>query len=142
MARISKLANPEFAKAVAEAYINGVSRDEMAVMFGAHKDTITAWCRDPRVQNHAARMAQDRVTRITRRIDAEIEGRLAHVGSMDVELLLKVRKEYLDRALKIDLGAAQNHSETVSETIQALEDDPELADALRELLSGERSGGS
>lgn len=139
MARTSKLTNPEIAKAVAEAYIEGISRDEMGEMFGVHKDTITAWCRDPRVQAPAARMAQDRVTRITRRIDSEIEGRLAHVGKMDLDQLLKVRKEYLDRALKIDLGAATNHAETVNDAIQAMEENPDLAAELTELLHGKKA---
>src|SRR4051812_4726806 len=103
MGRISKLANPEFSKAVAEAYINGCSREEMGEMFGVHKDTITDWTRDPRVQGHAARFAQERVNRITRRIDSEIEGRLLDAEEMETEVLLKIRKEFLSNSLKIDL---------------------------------------
>lgn len=140
MARTSKLADPAFAKAVAEAYVEGISRPEMAEMFAVHPDTITIWCRDPRVQSHAAKLAQDRVTRVTRKIDAEIEGRLAHASKMDTELLLKIRKEYLDRALKIDLGAAANHAETVNDAISAMESSPELAEELQALLAA-RSGG-
>lgn len=134
MARVSKLANPGFAKAVAEAYINGMSRSEMADMFDAHVDTITLWTQDPRVQAHAARMAQERVTRITRKIDTEIEGRLQDAHDMETELLLKVRKEFLDRALKIDLGNPKENPDTINETIAALEENPELAAAFKELF--------
>jgi transposase len=132
MARVSKLANPEFAKAVAEAYINGDSRAEMAELFGAHKDTITDWTRDPRVQAHAARLAQERVLRITRKIDTEIETRVADADEMDTELLLKIRKEFLDRSLKIDLANAKDDPGTMSDMIDALEANPELAQQLKE----------
>lgn len=132
MARTSKLANPEFAKAVAEAYIDGMSRTEMAEIFGAHKDTITDWTRDPRVQAHAARMAQERVLRITRRIDAEIENRLDNIGDMDEELLIKLRKEFLDRSLKVDLNNAKDDAGTMADAIDALENNPELAAQLKD----------
>lgn len=136
MARISKLANPEFAKAVAEAYINGLGREEMADIFGVHKDTITDWTRDPRVQGHAARMAQERVTRITRKIDKVIEGRLQESEDLDTELLLKIRKEFLDRSLKVDLSKANETAETINEAATLLESDPKLAEAFKELMTG------
>lgn len=132
MARISKLANPEFAKAVAEAYINGMSRAEMSEIFGSHKDTISDWCRDPRVQAHAARFAQERVLRITRKIDNEIESRVEDADDMETELLLKIRKEFLDRSLKIDLNSAKDDAGTMSDALDALEDNPELASQLKE----------
>lgn len=136
MARISKLANPEFAKAVAEAYINGMSRAEMAEIFGAHKDTITDWTRDPRVQAHAAHLAQERVLRITRKIDSEIEHRVEDADDMDTELLLKIRKEFLDRSLKIDLNNAKDDAGTMSDMIDALEANPELASQLKSSFTG------
>lgn len=139
MARTSKLAVPDFAKAVAEAYVNGMSRDDMAAEFSVHPDTITIWCRDPRVQAPAARIAQDRVTRILRKIDAEMEGRLAHLDKMDIEQILKVRKEYLGNAIKIDLGSAGQAAETINEVAAAVQDRPELAVALREALEASGS---
>lgn len=130
MARVSKLANPEFAKAVAEAYVNGSSRPEMAEMFGVHKDTISDWTRDPRVQAHAAGFAQERATRITRRIDSEIETRLADAEDMDTELLLKIRKEFMERSGKIELGN-KGDAATMSEMIDVLEANPDLAGQLK-----------
>jgi hypothetical protein len=136
MARISKLANPDFAKAVAEAYVNGMSREEMADEFACHKDTITIWTRDPRVQAHVSRLAQERVNRITRKIDKEIEGRLQDAEEMDTEVLLKIRKEFLGNVIKPIEGAGADRAETVSETIKAVEESPDLADALQQLLLG------
>lgn len=139
MARISRLANPEFAKAVGEAYADGCSRSEMAEMFGAHVDTITDWCQDPRVQKHAARFAQERVNQITRITDRELLNRLKDADDeekMPTELLLKVRKEFLDRSLKIDLGKATDQPDTINEVVQNLEENPELARQLQEWAAG------
>lgn len=138
MARISRLANPDFAKAVGEAYADGCSRTEMSEMFGAHVDTITDWCRDPRVQAHAARFAQERVNQITRITDREILKRLEDADEMDTELMLKIRKEFLERALKIDLGKGAENAETINEVVQNLEDNPELARQLQEMVAGKK----
>lgn len=138
MARVSRLANPEFAKAVGEAYADGCSRTEMSEMFGAHVDTITDWCRDPRVQAHAARFAQERVNQITRITDREILTRLNDADDMDTELILKIRKEFLERALKLELGKAGQQAETINEVVQNLEDDPELARQLQEWAAGKK----
>lgn len=139
MARISKLANPEFAKAVGEAYVNGLSREEMADEFSVHRDTISIWTRDPRVQAHVSRLAQERVNRITRRIDKEIEGRLLDAEDMDTEVLLKIRKEFLGNIIKAPDGKATQTAETVQETIKAVEESPDLAAQLQELLTGKKS---
>lgn len=136
MSRVSKLAIPEFAKAVAEAYINGMSRVEMADLFEVHKDTITDWTSDPRVQAHAAKFALERVNRITRRIDTEIENRLQDTDDMDTEVLLKIRKEFLDRSLKVDLSKGADNPETINEAVNALEENPDLAKQLQDWASG------
>lgn len=137
MARTSKLDNADFAKTVAEAYTAGMSRTDMAEEFGVNVATISVWNRDPRVQAHAARFAQERVNRITRRIDSEIESRLQEAKIMDTEVLLKIRKEFLDRALKIDLNKADT-PETINEVIGTLEENPELARDLKEMLAARR----
>lgn len=137
MPRVSRLENTEFAKAVAEAYINGCTHTDMADMFGASKDSISKWVRDPRVQAHSAKMAQDRVLRITRKIDKEIDGRLQDAHELDTEVLLKIRKEFLDRTLitKSQQGAHEDAG-TIGEAVTALENDETLAKALKELMKG------
>lgn len=139
MGKVSKLDNVDFAKAVAEAYISGISRPEMADMFEVHKDTITIWTRDPRVQAHAGRLALERVNRITRRIDGEMEARLSHVDQWELDELLKVRKEYLDRSLKIDLNGAGSTAETTNEILEAMDESPEFAEKLLALAAGRKS---
>lgn len=134
---VSRLSNPEFSRAVAKAYVNGQSREDMADIFGVHKQTITDWIRDPRVQAHAIKIAQERVTRIVRKIDASIESRLESVEKIPTMELMKVRREYLERTLKVDVnGGGKGRAETMNETMNALESDPALATALLHALTG------
>lgn len=140
MSQKGKLSNPEYAKAVAEAYINGVSRKEMAEIFGVHKDTITIWVRDPRVLAHGGRFAQERVSRISRLIDKEVEERLEDIDEIGIEQLLKIRKEYIERVVKFETTGADTTS-TVNDTIKAFEENPEFAAELMKML-GEENGGA
>ncbi len=133
--RISRLSDAAFAKQVAQAYADGTGRQEMADMFGCHEDTITSWVRDPRVQAHAQRFMQERVNRISRRLDTQIERRLEEIDDEDkfpMELILKMRKELLDRALKPEFGQSKNEAQLTSDAISQAEEDPEFARQLQE----------
>lgn len=135
--RISKLADPEFARQVAEVYISGMSKPEMAEEFDVNTDTIRRWVADPRVQAHAGRSALERINRITRRIDASIEARLVHIDKWDIEQVLKVRKEYLERSMKVGVDLSGDaKGATVNELAEAMDQDPDLAEALRKLVGG------
>jgi transposase len=135
--RKSRLSDPDFAKAVAEAYVSGMNRDEMAEHLECHKDSIAVWIKDPRVTAHASRFTLERIQRITRRIDSEVEGRLAHVSNWKLEDLLKVRKEYLERSLKVAEASAAGTAETTEELAEAMDQSPDLAAALRQLVGAE-----
>lgn len=135
--RKSRLADPNFAKAVAELYISGMSRKEMAEELNCIPETVGIWCQDPRVQAHAGRLALERVNRITRKIDSEMEARMQHINQWSLDEVLKVRKEYIERAIKVgvDLSDAAK-GDTVNEISEAMDQSPEFAEQLRELLSG------
>lgn len=133
--RTSLISQPEFAQAVAQAYVDGMNRQEMADEFNVSPGTITTWTKDPRIVTRAAKLTQDRVLRITRKIDNEIDQRLEEVDEMDIELMLKIRKEFLSKALvmpeeKTDTASATNDIQG------AMEEDPELAKALVEMMGG------
>lgn len=138
MARISKLENAEFAKAVAEAYITGASRDEMAEAFGCHKDTISDWIRDPRVQAHAGRFARERVLRIIRKTDMRLLNIMEDMDDLDAETTIKIRKELISRPLiELDDGkGAGNDAQTMGQALDALEADPDMAAALKKWNAG------
>lgn len=93
---------PKRRKLLAEMYAGGATRAEMAEAFDCHVDTITSYTARPDVQALITEFARQRVNRITRRIDAELENRVeANVGKMSVEELLKVRRELTPQRLEI-----------------------------------------
>lgn len=135
MARPNPLADPAFAKEVAEAFAAGLSRQDMCDMFGVKdRDTITRWRRDPRVKAYALKIIEDRVLQVTRKVDGVIAERLEHASDMTVMELLAIRKEFLGGALRAQTEKADDA--TVAEAMQALENNPDLMEQLDELLAG------
>lgn len=135
--RPSKLKDPDFCKLIAETYVSGHNTEEMAETFECHKDTVRIWVKDPRVQAHIVKLTRERIARITRKIDSEMEGRLQYISSWKLEDILKVRKEYLDRTRTADTGDSSGSSaDTIDELSEAMDNDPKLAEALRALVEG------
>lgn len=135
--RPNPLANPQFAKRVAEAFVDGCSRKQMCEMFGVKdKDTITRWRRDPRVKALAMKLIEDRVLQVTRRVDAVIAERLEHAAELTTKELLEIRKEFLGGALRAQTEKAD--PETVNEAMTWLDENPEAADELADILAGRK----
>lgn len=139
MARKSKLADPEFAKRVADLYIQGLTREEIALeleeLYGKlpHVDTISEWTGDPRVQVHIKAGSQARVARITRRIDREIEGRITgeSIKKIDLETLLRIRKELKGKVQE------STESEVANADIwDVLDSNPELVEQIASAAKG------
>lgn len=136
MGRPTPLSDPEYAKAIAAAFVAGLTHKQIAEQFGIHPDTVTNYRRDPRVKAHAMKMIEDRVLTVTRRIDSIIEGRLQHSENMSIKDLVMLRKEYLGGALRQQTENADEA--TISEVMTALDKNPDLADQLAALVE---SGG-
>lgn len=130
----SKLSDPDFVKLVAEAFSNGMARSEMAETFGVSKGTITTWRRDPRVRAQTLKLIEDRVIRITSKIDAIIGHRLQYAEDIETETLIKIRKEYLGGALRTASEGKGADAETINEAMNEIEADPERLKELTELL--------
>jgi transposase len=139
MARTSKLANPEFAREVAEAYVLGMTRNEMAARFDVHPDTITVWKRDIRVKSVAKSLHEERIMEMTRKVDAEMQARLnsQKIKEMDDETLIKFRKELLGDKKTIELSGAIDTGSAKNALWNSLDDDPALAAKLIGLMSGD-----
>ena len=133
--RPNRLNDPEFAKSLAEMWIRGLTYQVIADELDCHKDSIRTWVKDPRVIAHARRLAQERTLRITRSIDGEMERRLADIDQWALDEILKVRKEYLDRPLKVVDGVETDVAMTTNEISEAMDDDPDFAEALLALVS-------
>jgi hypothetical protein len=132
--RPNKMADPEAAYQVAEMLVNGSTREQVAEVMGVRKEAVTRWKRDPRVQVHIKRLIKDRVYEITRKTDSEIASRLQNPGELTVKELLAIRSEFLGGALRDETNEVDEG--TINEAAALLEDNPEAAEALRQLLSG------
>lgn len=135
MARPNPLADPTFAKAVAEMFAAGASRQDMCDAFGVKdKDTITRWRRDPRVKSYALKIIEDRILQVTRKVDGVIAERLEHAHEMTVQELILIRKEFLGGALRAQTEKADD--ETIREAQNFLESNPEAMAQLEAILAG------
>lgn len=136
MARPNPLADPDFAKQVAEAFAAGCSRPEMCEMFGvSDPGTITRWRRDPRVKAHALKIIEDRILQVTRKVDGVIAARLEHAENMSVQELIMIRKEFLGGALRAQTEKADE--ETVGEAMRFLEENPNAMEQLDAIMRGD-----
>lgn len=130
------LADPEYAKEVAEAFAAGCSRVQMAEMFGVTKDTITRWRRDPRVKAHAFKIIEDRVLQVTRKVDGIIAHRLEQADEMTMTELLAVRKEFLGGSLRARTESIDE--DTIGEAQEWLEKNPDAVELLDQMFSGKQ----
>lgn len=137
MARPNPLADPEFAQRVAEAFVAGLSRQQMCDLFEVRdRDTITRWRRDARVKAIAMKLIEDRVLQVTRKVDAVIAERLENAAEMTTKELLAIRSEFLGGALRAQTEKADD--ETVNEAMTWLDEHPKEAAELERILSGEQ----
>jgi len=146
VARRSKLHNPDFAKKIAELYLAGLTREDIAQAlfeeFPDHinqppnLDTISHWTADPRVQVHITAGAKARVNRITRRIDRELEGRITGEGikKLDTETLLRIRKELLGKVP----ADKENDDNALPDLWDIIDSNPEVGEALSKALGGKK----
>lgn len=135
MGRPSLLADPDFAKQVAECFANGDGRESMSAVFNVSKQTITKWRKDPRIKRLVHNMMVERVQRVTSKVDAVLEGRLAHAEDLTIKELLDIRKEFMGDSARGKLEDADDT--TINAAMEAAES-PDFA-ALAEALVNGRS---
>lgn len=117
---------------VVECFANGMSRTDCAEMLGADVKTISNWRRQARVKEAVRKRLQDRVQRVTSKIDSEIEARLLAPDTLTIKELLEIRKEFAGGAFRDSINEVdEGHINAASE---ALEDNPDLAEELAVLL--------
>lgn len=133
MARPSPLADPDFAQQVAQAFVDGTTVKQMMDIFGVGSHhTIAAWRRDPRVKRISLKLTEDRILRITRRIDSKIEAILEEADELDVKDLVLLRKEFLGGALRAQTEKADE--QTIGEAMDWVEANPDLAKLLADSM--------
>lgn len=127
------LADPTKAKLAAELFVAGCTRQEVADAMGVKDlDTITRWRRDPRVKTIASRLIEDRVLEVHRKVDSVIAQRLQDAENLTVKELLDIRKEFVGGKFRREVEGADE--DTVSEAMEAIENNPNFVEELAELF--------
>jgi transposase len=136
----SPLNDPEIVDLFAKGVTDGLTTEQLANEFAVTDRTIRNWKNDPRVKAAAYKYINERIVRITAKTDAKLDALLRSERFNDlpleeqVALLLKVRKEYLGGVLRLQAEGGKPDAETINEAMNELEDNPEFATELRELL--------
>ncbi len=111
---------------LAEMLSRGAERPEMAETFNVHPDTITEWKRDGIVQAKVAKLNQERVNKITARIDNEVERRLKDLEDMDIEVILRIRKELIPAKVQAKRAQGPEH-DAVAAAFEKLDEEQTVA---------------
>jgi transposase len=131
--RPSRLNDPGFIDLFAALVVSGATNEEIAQQCEISDRSVRNYKKDPRVKAAAIKLTEDRILRITRKVDSEIEQRLQHPNEIPTDELIKLRKEYLPGFVRQQVDA-QADAATIEEVMTEIEDDPELAEKLRELV--------
>jgi transposase len=117
-------------EALARLYADGKTRKEIAAHFDVHPDTVTTWLQREEVQGLISRFIRERTNRVLRHTDSRIEGYLHAEKDIDIDTLLKIRKEFHSDG-QVE-STADKTAEQVAELMKELRADPEKAKRLRE----------
>lgn len=140
MARPNTLDDPVRCREVAELFVAGASRQQIADQMGiSDLATVTRWRRDARVKAIANKLIEDRVLEITRKVDGVIAQKLQHASTMTVRELLDIRKEFLGGKLREKTENVDG--DTVSEAMAALENDEDFMEKVERLFKAETAKG-
>lgn len=112
----------------AQAYAEGLSREQLAGIFDCSVESITNWSKRPEIQRRVSALNTERANRVLRAVDTALENRLRNVEKLDIETLLKIRKEFAGDKLEITTKVDQN--ELAQELWEKLDSDPEAIDRL------------
>lgn len=129
------LDDPERFELFVEALCSGATAVELAKIFDVHENTIRNYKRDPRVRAASLKHIEDRVLRITRKTDSIIEQRLQDADELDTDTLLKIRKEFLGGAFRMQTQGGKTDAKTINDAMDEIEENPEFAKELQELLA-------
>lgn len=126
--------NQEKVDLFAQGLADGTKLKELAGMFGVSNWSAVQYKKDPRMKAAVLRKIEERVHRVTRVVDAKIEERLEEADDLDTDTLLKIRKEFLGGALRLQTQGNKADANTINDAMDEIESNPEFAAELQQLL--------
>lgn len=128
MGRPTQMSDPEARRQLAELLSRGETRENIAEVFGVHKDTITEWRKRADVQALVSKFVEERSNRILSKVDNKLEGILSQVDKLSLEDLLKIRREFA--AAKSETTIRVDSAGALEDLMEQVAADPALAAAL------------
>jgi transcriptional regulator with XRE-family HTH domain len=121
---------------LAKCLVAGLTSREIAAMLCMSHSSVSNYRHDQRVVAECLRLAEDRILRVTNRLDTIILERLDAAGDeMPVSTLLAIRREFMGNTLRVELGQPEASPDVINEAAESLENDPDFASALADLLA-------
>jgi hypothetical protein len=136
--RGSLLDDPELIELFARGVADGWPTSKFVEMFHVSDRTVRNYKKDPRVRHAALKFQQERVLLITSRTDREIERRLLDSHEIDTVDLIRLRKEFLGGLMRIQAESGSADDRTVTDAMDMLEGDPDMAAKLLDVLGGRK----
>lgn len=130
------LDDPEMVDLFARALSDGWTTAQLASSFNVSDRSVRTYKKDPRVKAASLKYTQDRILTITRKTDAEIERRLQSAGEIELVDLIRLRKEFLGGVFRTGAEGGKTDDRTITEAMDELEGNPDLAAELLKLLGG------
>lgn len=117
---------------LAELLAEGIKRDDIAEVFGVHRDTISEWRKRADVQQLMSKIIDDRAKRILSHTDTRIVKKLEEGSTIPMRELLEIRRTFAGE--KVNLDVAGDRGAAITDLLAAVNADPELAKRLAEQL--------
>jgi DNA-binding transcriptional regulator LsrR (DeoR family) len=116
-------------ESLARMYADGMSRKDIADALGVNPSTISGWVKRADVQALVSKLIEERTNRVLRHTDKMIEGRLTSGATIELDELLKIRREFAGQKVEVTSRDGDKASAT-DELMQRLHENPELLDKL------------
>ncbi len=120
---------PAMRESLARMYADGRSRTEIAEELGCNPSTVSGWVKRADVQALISKFIEERSNRVLRHTDKKIEGILMSGKELELEELLKIRKEFAGQKVEVTNRDGDKAAAT-DELMQKLHANPELLDQL------------
>ena len=116
-------------ESLARMYADGLNRTQIAEELGVNPSTVSGWVKRADVQGLISKFIEERSNRVLRHTDKTIEAKLMSSKELELEELLKIRKEFAGQKVEIT-NRDGDRSAATDELMQRLHEDPELLDRL------------
>lgn len=116
-------------ESLARMYADGMNRTQIADELGCNPSTVSGWVKRADVQALISKFIEERSNRVLRHTDKMIESKLMSGATIELDELLKIRREFAGQKVEVTNRDGDKAAAT-DELMQKLHENPELLDQL------------